>query len=343
VPLRVSIVVGVLTQGCVLIDYDELAHPIVPDDGGAWLPGGDAGVDALELDARVVDGQRVSPDVGTQGDLDASETSSATDARGDAERGDAENADAESAGADAGPSCDGNAPNACGGCSTLANAPATSCGRCGVGRYACSGNEATSCVGGNDPAASPGGALLIDDLEDGDRFINAASGLSGSWYMVTDGTAGTLTPAAGSTLMPTTPGSGSARSMHLQGQGFTGWGAGLAASLNALGCSYDGSKQTGVSFSAKGSSNNNMIVSLATRQTVPTSEHGSCTANCNDHFRITLPLTASWTPRQAAFTALRQAGWGTAATFQPGELMYVQFSFPANTTFDLYVDTLSFY
>ncbi|HEX5655599.1 MAG TPA: hypothetical protein VFX59_00320, partial [Polyangiales bacterium] len=231
--------------------------------------------------------------------------------------------------------------NACGGCATLATTAGSACGACGVGRYACGGSEALVCEGDGDPA-SPGNPALIDDLEDGDENILPNYGLSGEWYMVADATGGTLVPPKGSVPVPTNLGAtGSARSMHFISSGFTNWGAGMAVGLNAYGCGYDASKQTGIEFHMKGSGS--VLVQVATKQTVPVADNGTCTTNCNDLFGVTLTAPATWALRKAVFANLKQAGWGTPVTFDPSQILYVQFTSLPSSSLDVYIDNLSFY
>jgi hypothetical protein len=130
--------------------------------------------------------------------------------------------------------------------------------------------------------------------------------------------------------------------MKLSGQGFKTWGAGLAVSLNAEDCRYDASKQVGLRFSAKGSGS--LLVSAATRQTTPPGAGGTCaTTACNDHFNTIYQLSNSWTSYVVPFTGLKQTGWGTPAVFNATQMLYLQFSFGPNSTFELYLDNVSFY
>jgi hypothetical protein len=248
---------------------------------------------------------------------------------------------------DAGPTDDASAcptANECGGCNALPDPVGASCGRCGLGLYVCDGTDALRCDGGDASAAAPGGPLLIDDLEDGDRWIGPQSGLSGNWYTVADGSGGTLSPPAQTALQPTPDGAfGSAYRVRVQGSGFTDWGAGMALTLNAFGCTFDASAEQGIGFSIQGSGGT-VTVSLATVATTPGGGIGSCVEPaCNDHFAIDMPLSTAWTSRSVAFADLSQAGWGTPATFRPSDLIYIQFSFGAGATFDVSVDDLTFY
>jgi hypothetical protein len=323
-----------LVDGCVLIDYDQRTSAV--EDGGSVQPiDEDGGLDAGETpDAKA--------DAGRDSALAEAAVSEAAvrDAEQDGSEEDAAVADAS---ADASP--DGtvacSALNECGGCATIEHSVGTACGACGVGRYACDGSEALSCVNDANPA-SPGNPALIDDLEDGDENVLPNYGLSGEWYMVSDATTGSLNPPVGSVPVPTNAGAvGSGRSMHFTASGFTRWGAGMAVGLSAYGCAYDASKQTGIEFHVKGSGS--VLVQVGTVQTVPAANHGTCTGSCNDLFGTTVTATSTWTLRKAVFANLAQAGWGTPASFDPSQLLYVQFTVQPGSSLDLYIDNLSFY
>lgn len=233
--------------------------------------------------------------------------------------------------------------NACGGCTALPADLAASCGRCGLGQYVCDGSEALRCEGGDAGGMAPGGTLLIDDLEDGDQWLDEHSGLSGVWHTVADNSGGMLTPAMGAPLEPTAGGAfGSAYCVRVRGSGFSDWGAGMAVTLNLLECAFDASVEHGVTFAIKGSGK--VIVSFATVATTLVSAGGRCMGSgCNDHFATSFDLSGAWTKKSVAFSSLSQGGWGTAATFSASDLLYIQFSFAANATFDVSVDDLAFY
>ncbi len=336
-----------LPSGCLLVGYD--ARPTERAlDGGNWE---DADPDSGARDAPAADhppdgasaadasGPSIAPNDAAS-DEPVQDGEPGPDAGTDARDDDGGSTGAEGeAGLDADIGC--TTTNACGGCGELAATVGARCGQCGVGRYACANASAVVCSGDGLPTAS-GGALLIDDFEDGDQFINATAGLSGSWYTTSDGTPGFLDPPAGTDLVPASVGAaGSTRSGHVLGGGFTDWGAALAVSLNAYGCSYDASQESGLAFYAKGSGS--VTLSIATRQTVPISEGGTCQTDCYDNFALTLLLGSNWTSYAFPWSALHQSGWGAPAALVPGQLKYVQFGFAANSYFELYVDNMSFY
>jgi hypothetical protein len=341
-----------LAEGCVLIDYGQRTSSI--EDGGR--------VEPLDEDGGGADGSAApdaSPDARSDAAVkdDAAQDAAhdtAQDAARDAAQDSAQDASQEDTGVDADAAADDTstdgstdammactAPNECGGCAPLAKSAGSVCGACGVGRYICDGTEALACANDGSPA-SPGNPVLIDDLEDGDENILTSYGLSGEWYMVSDSTGGTLNPPSSAVPVPTNVGAlGSGRSMHFTASGFTRWGAGMAVSLNAYGCGYDASKQTGVEFHIRGSGS--VLVQVGTVQTVPMADNGTCTANCNDLFGTTITATSNWALRKAVFANLAQAGWGTPATFDPSKLLYVQFTVQPGSSLDLYIDNLSFY
>lgn len=231
--------------------------------------------------------------------------------------------------------------NACGGCGTLDGEPGGSCGTCGLGVYTCSGIDGVSCGGGDaEPAGAAG--LLIDDFEDGDDLANVAGGLTGAWYVTHDDSSGYINPSSGEEFVPENGGAnGTGRSGRIRGWGFSRWGASLALSLNAYGCGLNAQTTVGIQFYAKGQGTINF--SVATTQTVPVDEGGTCVGNCFNNFDTPLNLTSSWQEFTIPWTSLSQADWGTIAEFSDRDLKYIEFVVPVDSTFDVYVDELRFY
>ena len=329
--------IGALS-GCLRLGYDPVrTHPpaaasdaavfdAAPDTGG----GSDAMSDAASGTPAYRgehDAGSVAPDgsvAGGKGD-DASDAADKT-------------LDAAADGGGAQP-CTGSV-NACGGCTVLSATLGSACGACDIGQYVCSGSDALSCSGGSSTPTTIGGALLLDDFDDGDRFFRAGP-INGSWYLVSDATAGTLNPSSDDEL-PTKPGANdSAGALHVSGSGFTSWGAGIQGGLNIDGCYVDLTAQTGVSFYARGSGT--LLFSVATKQTIPTADGGTCIGTCYDNFEFAIVLTNTWKSYSVPWSMLHQAGWGTAATFRLNQIKYLQFSFAAGTSLDLYLDEVSFY
>ncbi|MEY4508483.1 MAG: hypothetical protein RLZZ450_605 [Pseudomonadota bacterium] len=192
------------------------------------------------------------------------------------------------------------------------------------------------------PQAKASGAVMLDDFEDGDSSPLASSGADGYWFVYTDHSRGTITPPDGTKPTPALEGAaGTARSMHIVGGGFTAYGAGLILFPSAQQCTFDVSLVRGVGFWLKGSTSSaKLIVSVATTQTLDSTY---CGTSCNDFHNATYALTSAWTHYSMPWSDLKQSGWGTPAPFLASQMEYLQFSFPANITFSLYVDEVGFY
>ena len=213
--------------------------------------------------------------------------------------------------------------------------------------------------GGADSASACADPLMVDDMEDGDRFICASNGRTGAWYTITDSTSTNISPTGDFTQSLIPDGrSGSRHAAHLTGFGFTGWGAAMGFSLNGTGDAaqpYDASAAGGVRFWMK--SNGPVVVRLPIPETLSTGTAAACVddatgRNCDNHFqfRITAP-TDEWTEYDVPFSAAEQAhGFlsdgstfaGTAA-WDPSRLVGVQFAAAPGTTFDVWIDDVRFY
>jgi len=289
--------------GCQLVGY-ELHTQRTNTTGDGSIAAPDAQVDAL--DARV--------------DLSDARTGEPVDARVEPPKG-------SDASADVG--------------TPIALSDASTSGAKDAGADADAGESAALlCNGAPLPMAS--GAVMLDDFEDGDSVPLAGSGADGYWFVYTDLTRGTITPPDGTRPTPALEGAaGTARSMHIAGGGFTAFGAGLILFPSAQDCLFDVSLVRGLGFWLKGStSSGKLSVSVATLQTV---DKQYCGTSCNDFHNVTYPLTTTWTHYTMPWSDLKQTGWGTPAPFLPSQMEYLQFSFPANVTFSLYVDEVGFY
>ena len=316
-------------SGCLRWGYDPVPRPEAPGspDAGAYAGDSrDSGSAPVEpaRDAAISD---AGLDVDDAGTYDAATHDAAADGGDDGDAG-------------VGPACPGEL-NACGGCEVLNAAPGSSCGACGLGLQVCSGSEALACMGGSTTPVTSGGPLVLDAFEDGDRLFRAGA-IHGDWYLVSDGTAGVLNPATDEALVPVSPGARESKgALHVSGSGFSDWGGGVQGSLNLEACYVDVAAQTGISFYARGTGT--VLFSVATHGTIPMADGGACVGNCYDNFALSFTLTSAWKPYQLPWSMLRQAGWGTVTTFQPKQAKYLQFSFAAGSSMDLYLDDLSLY
>ena len=201
---------------------------------------------------------------------------------------------------------------------------------------------------------------MIDDLEDGDRFICASGARNGEWYTIEDGTSSNFSPKGDftSTLIPEARGT-SLRAARMTGFGFTGAGVAMGVHLNNDGVTpYDASAYQGVKFWMK--SNVPLMVQFTRPETLTAGEGGTCVngatfANCNNPFRffVTMPATDDWVEYSLPFSTLQQVPGMTAdaagnsipgsLTWDPSRLVGIQFFVNPGVTFDVWVDDLRFY
>ena len=197
-----------------------------------------------------------------------------------------------------------------------------------------------------------GDPLMIDDMEDGNPQICASQGRNGSWYSFGDGTSGTQMLAPNATIPG---GRGSSRkAAHFTGSGFSKWGAMAAFDFKdqvgggqGLGRDvYKASNAGGLTFWMKSSTP--VIIQLQMPATLTVAEGGNCAAgvsasNCDNAFSFVITAPDSdWTQHKVPFTALKQLYPGTA-TWDPSQLLNVQFLVGPGATFDVWIDDVAFY
>ena len=137
---------------------------------------------------------------------------------------------------------------------------------------------ALSGCGASAPAVECTDPLIIDDLEDGNRFTCKMSGRRGAWYGLDDGTGMNVSPSGPFT--PTLIPGGRAASLsaaHLTGFELTDWGAKIGFSLNGEGAAarpYDASAASGIRFWMK--SNVSVRVGFPIPETMQTGAAAAC-------------------------------------------------------------------
>jgi hypothetical protein len=201
------------------------------------------------------------------------------------------------------------------------------------------------------PCYDPTG-WLIDDMEDGTSDICNLDGRHGYWFTVGDGTSTMLDPAQGTPFTPAMIPGGRGKSHYaarFTGSGFTDFGAFMGFDFDAQGTAtktYDASSTGGITFWMK--SNVSVSIEFLIPETVLLKNGGSCVAsatnpNCNSHFsfEITAP-SPDWTQYYVPFAALAQINGGTA-TWNPQQLLGVEFFVGPGAAFDVWVDDVSFY
>jgi len=183
---------------------------------------------------------------------------------------------------------------------------------------------------------------LIDDFEDNDSRIAPLEHRAGFWSASNDNT-GKQRPAPGGPLAMTRIPGGRGTShfaLHTSGSKFTKWGALLAADFSPRRC-YDASAYAGLVFFARGRGSFNVVAKMT--QIAPEEFGGSCTHDCYDSHRATIPLTNDWQERRVTWAELKQKGYGQVVPFDPRSLLSLEFTVePEQTPFDLWIDDVRF-
>jgi hypothetical protein len=189
---------------------------------------------------------------------------------------------------------------------------------------------------------------LIDDLNDGDRFINGTNGRVGSWIDSHDSTpTGVMYPDPSSPFTPTDTGDDCRRyAAYVKGTGFSDWGASF---WFGLGSPYNASRYTGITFWARNDAGGSEGLFVAFPDKDTSVDGGLCKPNvtgplqCYDHYRAHVTLTPSWKKYTVTFKELSQMGWGMqGAAFDPSTLYQILFQIPVNATFGIWVDDVAF-
>jgi len=223
------------------------------------------------------------------------------------------------------------------------------------------GTAGSSAAGGTGAAGSGGttgtmscplslspGETLIDDMNDGDRFIPQVDGRSGAWSDTGNN------PTPGTTMFPDPTGT---FTMTATGDGCPGYSVyvhggpfvdSTALFLFGLGSPYNASAYSGFSFWAKIDSGTSpgLRVAFPDKDTQPDGAICQWTASadtCFDHYGKRLILTTQWTKYTIPFNLLTQDGWGHQGTaFDPSTIYEVQFQIPVNSTFGIWIDDVAF-
>ena len=180
---------------------------------------------------------------------------------------------------------------------------------------------------------------LIDDFEDGDEWLPVVDGRDGHWYLVHDGT-GQLQQSA-----PPKPESGAplgGQAMHVQGSGFTEWGAALGVDLRNQGALYDPRPSySGLRFWAAGRGRIRVIFAQADLD--PAHPCGTCDARstqCGAFYSQEVELVAAGVTHDISFDQFE--GQGGPLPFST-ELISIKFEAPPPDSIDFWLDDVRFY
>ena len=235
--------------------------------------------------------------------------------------------------------------------STAVAGSSSTTGGSSTGGSSAAGTDAGGDGGAAEVTPTDMGVLMVDDFQDTDAQILESQGRSGAWYVANDGR-GLQTPRAGVPLVPTLlmPARGtSTRGAHTFGGPFSGWGALVGTALAAegdQGVAYDLSDYKGLRVwvrSGSAAPGAARAVRLTVR-TPATVMGGGCTV-CGDHFGAEIPLTAQWVQVEVPFASLAQSGYGRPVLTKPDltQALGIEFLFPVNVSFDLWLDDIELY
>ena len=212
---------------------------------------------------------------------------------------------------------------------------------------------------------------LIDDFEDGDKLINIINSprRDGIWDTNNDGTVGGTEAPAPMMFLPVelaamtagtdaaAPYAGDTYAAHLTGKGFTSFGAYMNVSMRAVAVFndtpyYDASGYKGISFIAKAGSTASAIKAMRVRfisgDTDPRGQKcktsGVQNTLCYNHYYASVTLTSAWKLYQINFSGFVQGADGMInASIDTKEMYGMEFYFAQSTTFDLWLDDLTFF
>jgi hypothetical protein len=200
---------------------------------------------------------------------------------------------------------------------------------------------------------------LVDDMEDGDRFVVAGSGRDGAWQSHNDATLGSIQeppPGATFTMTELAPldaareGSLYAAGLHLSGFEGPGWGALMVVTMRATGLSVDASAFCGLHFWAKrGEESAPLVLRVVDIHSSPLGglcvDEQSVADQCNDDFHASVPVGTEWKDYMVRFSDLNQWGFGYASPtgkLDAAHLHAVAFSIDEVADYRLLIDDLAF-
>lgn len=219
------------------------------------------------------------------------------------------------------------------------------------GESSSSGSGSGSSSGNGSSSSSGSGGLKltpIDDMEDqnGSILLN-----SSSWYTYNDETMGAMqVPTVGDpfvmTKVPKANGA-SQYAANTTGSGFTTWGAGFGFDLNNDGAtkkSYDSSAFAGITFWGLAGAGGTAAIRFNVGDSQTTPEAGNCTM-CSDDFGANITFTGDWQQFTIRFSEMKTVNWSkqNLTAINKAALYYVHFQASQNTTFDIWIDDISFF
>jgi hypothetical protein len=189
---------------------------------------------------------------------------------------------------------------------------------------------------------------MIDNMNDGDRFVLPGRGRSGAWKTAGDGTPGplaTMSPDPDGNFTMTDTGDPCRKlAVYVQGSGYALTGVSFSV---GLGSPYNASAYRSLTFWAKvdPETTPRLRVSIPDKDTDP--DGGICQSSgpnlCWDHYGLRETFTTEWAQYTIPFSSLTQNAWGNLGTaFDPASVYQVVFEIPVNANFGIWIDDLAF-
>ena len=195
---------------------------------------------------------------------------------------------------------------------------------------------------------------VIDDMEDDNSAIKAIDGRHGFWFTFPE-TETEIVPKPGTTFAMTPIPAGdnplvpdSEWVAEVSGPVLTD-DAGMGFNLDESGSTrspYDLSPFGAVRFYYRtvGIDTNELRFVVLQSATTPTTEGGTCSAECYDHFGVFLAPATDWTELTLPLdsSTFAQEGWGATATWTPAKSLAMQFTVKAGNSaaFEVWVDQI---
>jgi len=159
-----------------------------------------------------------------------------------------------------------------------------------------------------------GEALLLDDFTASDSAFFTRE-VAGQWFTYSDGTSQVEPPDH--TGLGTTDGE-----VHVTGEGFTDWGAGLSAFVAGTGANLSAF----VTLRVRASGTGTIVVEVVTPATAPPAEGGTCMGQgCFGHYATAIELGPEYEDFDLRFEDLTQPSWAQPAEFSLDRVIAINF------------------
>jgi hypothetical protein len=199
-------------------------------------------------------------------------------------------------------------------------------------------------------AVALGGQPLVDDFEDDDFDLPEVDGRAASWYSYnSEDDSSQVFVIEEMSGLP----SGGGRALHSTGSGYEWSGIGMGLRWAApdaesvwLDCVYDASVYDGVRFWARGNGGEARLT-ISVPGVIPIDEGGTCDSlesPCWANHGIDLAPGDDWVEYYVPFADMLQPDWGNdLGPLDTKALRTLQFEFPTNADFDIWLDDIGFY